>query len=46
MRLAKDNDGNPVFLAPNKPVLQVAQERSPKVGFHAVREHGHRLAQG
>ena len=45
-RLAKDIDGNPVFLAPNKPVLQVTQERWPKVGFHAVREHGHRLAQG
>ena len=46
VRLAKDVDGNPVFLAPNKPVLQVTMERWPKVGFHAVREHGHRLAQG
>jgi peptide chain release factor 3 len=46
VRLAKDVDGNPVFLAPNKPVLQVTQERWPKVGFHAVREHGQRLVQG
>ena len=45
-RLAKDIDGNPVFLAPNKPVLQVTQERWPKVGFHTVREHGQRLVQG
>ncbi len=46
VRLAKDVDGNPVFLAPNKPVLQVTQERWPKVGFHAVREHGEQMAQG
>ncbi len=46
VRLAKDIDGNPVFLAPNRPVLQVTQERWPKVGFHAVREHGERMAQG
>jgi len=46
IRLAKDVDGNPVFLAPNRPVLQVTQERWPKVGFHAVREHGEQMAQG
>jgi peptide chain release factor 3 len=46
VRLARDIDGNPVFLAPNKPVLQVTQERWPKVGFHTVREHGQRLVQG
>ncbi len=46
VRLAKDVDGNPVFLAPNKPVLQITQERWPKVGFHAVREHGEQMAQG
>ncbi len=45
-RLAEDVDGNPVFLAPNRPVLQVTMERWPKVGFHAVREHGQRMAQG
>ena len=42
-RLAQDVDGNPVFLAPNRPVLQVTMERWPKVGFHAVREHGQRF---
>ena len=46
MRLAKDVDGNPVFLAPNIPVLQVTQERWPTVGFHAVREHGQKMVQG
>jgi len=46
MRLARDVDGNPVFLAPNRPVLQVTQERWPTVGFHAVREHGQRMVQG
>ena len=46
VRIARDVDGNPVFLAPNRPVLQVTQERWPKVGFHAVREHGEQMAQG
>ena len=45
-RMAHDVDGNPVFLAPNRPVLQVTMERWPKVGFHAVREHGQKMAQG
>jgi peptide chain release factor 3 len=44
--LATDVDGNPVFLATNKYNLQVTMERWPKVGFHATREHGQRLAQG
>ena len=42
--LASDVDGNPVFLATNKYNLQVTIERWPKVGFHATREHGERLA--
>jgi peptide chain release factor 3 len=42
--LAADVDGNPVFLATNKYNLQVTMERWPKVGFHATREHGERLA--
>ena len=42
--LAADVDGNPVFLATNKYNLQVTMERWPKVGFHATREHGRRLA--
>jgi peptide chain release factor 3 len=42
--LATDVDGNPVFLATNKYNLQVTMERWPKVGFHATREHGQRLA--
>jgi peptide chain release factor 3 len=43
--LATDVDGNPVFLATNKYNLQITMERWPKVGFHATREHGQRLAQ-
>jgi peptide chain release factor 3 len=42
--LAADVDGNPVFLATNKYNLQVTMERWPRVGFHATREHGERLA--
>ena len=42
--LATDVDGNPVYLAPNRFNLQVAMERWPKVGFHATREHGQRMA--
>ena len=42
--LASDVDGNPVFLATNKYNLQVTMERWPKVGFHATREHGEKLA--
>ncbi len=42
--LAADVDDNPVFLATNKYNLQVTMERWPKVGFHATREHGRRVA--
>ena len=42
--LGADVDGNPVFLATNKYNLQVTMERWPKVGFHATREHGQRMA--
>jgi peptide chain release factor 3 len=42
--LAVDVDGNAVFLATNRYNLQVTMERWPKVGFHATREHGERLA--
>ncbi len=42
--MAADVDHNPVFLATNKYNLQVTMERWPKVGFHATREHGQRLA--
>jgi peptide chain release factor 3 len=42
--MSTDVDGNPVFLATNKYNLQVTVERWPKVGFHATREHGQRLA--
>ncbi len=41
--LAKDVDGNPVYLAPNKSHLEVTMERWPQVGFHATREHGQRV---
>jgi peptide chain release factor 3 len=43
--MAKDVDDNPVFLAANKVNLEITMERWPKVGFHATREHGQRLAQ-
>ncbi len=42
--MATDVDGNPVFLATNKYNLQLTIERWTKVGFHATREHGQRLA--
>jgi peptide chain release factor 3 len=42
--LGADVDDNPVFLATNKYNLQVTMERWPKVGFHATREHGQRMA--
>jgi len=46
LNLAQDVDENPVYLAPNKYNLQLVMERWPKVGFHATREHGQRLAHG
>jgi len=42
-RMARDVDGNPVFLAPNRHTLQVTMERWPKIAFHATREHGQKL---
>jgi peptide chain release factor 3 len=44
--MATDVDGNPVFLAANKYILQVTMERWTKVGFHTTREHGQQLVQG
>ncbi|HQR60825.1 MAG TPA: peptide chain release factor 3 [Methylophilaceae bacterium] len=42
-RLAKDVDGNLVYLADNHVNLSLAMERWPKVRFHATREHGQKL---
>jgi peptide chain release factor 3 len=44
--MATDVDGNPVYLAANKYILQVTMERWTSVGFHTTREHGQRLVQG
>lgn len=43
MRLAKDVDGNLVYLADNSVNLRLTMERWPKVRFHATREHGQRI---
>jgi len=43
-RLAKDVDGNYAYLADTGVNLRLAQERWPKVEFHATREHGQLLA--
>ena len=43
-RLARDIDDNPVYLAPTKVNLKLTEERWPSVGFHAIREHGQRMA--
>ena len=43
MSLARDVDGNPVFLSGNKYNLKLTLERWPTIGFHATREHGQRL---
>ncbi|HCN78498.1 MAG TPA: peptide chain release factor 3 [Verrucomicrobiales bacterium] len=40
MRVGKDVDGNPVYLASTRYNLDVTREKWPKVGFHATREHG------
>ena len=45
-RMARDVDGNPVYIATNRYNLQVTMEHWPKVGFLATREHGQRVAQG
>ncbi len=44
IRVGKDVDGNPVYLATSRYNLEVTMEKWPKVGFHATREHGERLA--
>jgi len=44
MRMATDVDGNAVYLATNRYNLELLIEKWPKVGFHATREHGQRLA--
>ena len=43
LRLAKDVDGNLVYLADTRVNLTLAQERWPKVQFHDTREHGQLL---
>jgi peptide chain release factor 3 len=43
-RLARDVDGNLVYLADNPVNLRLTLERWPKVRFHATREHGRRIA--
>ncbi len=42
-RLAKDVDGNYAYLADTGVNLRLAQERWPKIQFHATREHGQQL---
>ena len=44
LRLGKDVDGNPVYLASSRYNLEVTREKWPKVGFHATREHGQVLS--
>ncbi|NTV96646.1 MAG: peptide chain release factor 3 [Thiobacillus sp.] len=44
MRMAVDVDGNPVYLATNRYNLELLMEKWPKIGFHATREHGQKLA--
>jgi len=44
-RLAKDVDGNYAYLADTGVNLRLAQERWPKVQFHATREHGQQLVE-
>ncbi len=43
LRLAKDADGNPVYLATRIYNLQTTQKHWPEVGFHTTREHGQKL---
>jgi len=38
--MAKDVDGNLVYLASTRYNLDVTREKWTKVGFHASREHG------
>lgn len=39
MRLARDIDGNPVYLASSRYNLEVTMEKYPTVQFRATREH-------
>jgi peptide chain release factor 3 len=39
-RMARDTDGNPVYLASSRYNLEVTREKWTRVGFHAAREHG------
>jgi len=43
-RMAKDVDGNLVYLASTRYNLDVTREKWEKVGFHASREHGQVLS--
>lgn len=43
MRLAKDADGNTVYLATSIYNLQTTQKHWPQVTFHVTREHGQKL---
>ena len=43
-RIAKDVDGNPVYLANSIYNLQTTIKHWPQVGFHATREHGQKMA--
>lgn len=40
LRLGKDVDGNPVYLANSRYNLDVTMEKWPDIAFHATREHG------
>jgi peptide chain release factor 3 len=40
LRMAKDADGNPVYLATSIYNLQTTQKHWPDVAFHTTREHG------
>jgi peptide chain release factor 3 len=42
-RLARDVDGNLVYLAESRFALNLASEKFPQVQFHETREHGQRL---
>ncbi|PKO73544.1 MAG: peptide chain release factor 3, partial [Betaproteobacteria bacterium HGW-Betaproteobacteria-17] len=46
LKLARDVDGNLVYLADTRVNLMLAQERWPKVAFHDTREHGQLMSQG
>ncbi|MDR2451343.1 MAG: peptide chain release factor 3 [Candidatus Accumulibacter sp.] len=39
-RMARDVDGNPVYLASTRYNLEVTREKWTRVGFHSSREHG------